>query len=598
MEKQIKWTWHACFLGTSFVFPKFFFHRNFFRILISFKLKDLAISALFCFSDWYAACKNNFRLPFYQFNWRHRFLTDTVGDGAKLVFEKISQEKEERLFVSFPRFRMFGILWLLIGLLLLMLSGMMTTAFAEEMTRAAPTWKTMSVDQKLDTLQEAALTLDESGAPTGPGVFGDLDTLWTCLAAFLVFFMQAGFALVETGFTRAKNACNIIMKNVMDFSIGSLLFWIVGFGLMFGTSYHGLFGTTGFFYDAGDSSFNWAFLIFQTVFCATAATIVSGAMAERTKFSSYLIYTVFISVLVYPIFGSWAWSGLAGGTGGWLERFGFLDFAGSTVVHSIGGWAALAGAIVIGPRIGKYTGHRINAIPGHNIPLAALGVFILWLGWFGFNPGSTTAVRGGDFAFIAVTTNISAAAGAIGAMVCSWVVFKKPDTSFTLNGALAGLVAITAGCDCISVPFAALTGWFAGFLVVGSCVLIDRLRIDDPVGAVSVHGVCGTWGTLAVGLFASEAGLFTGGGFHQLGIQALGAASAFLWAFPTCFILFKLIDVTVGLRVSVAEEEEGLDITEHGLHAYPPSMIGVGEALETPLMSPVGLPVCPFVEKV
>ncbi len=335
----------------------------------------------------------------------------------------------------------------------------------------------------------------------------DVDTLWTCIAAFLVFFMQAGFAMVEVGFTRAKNACNIVMKNLMDFSIGSLSFWLVGFGLMFGVSYRGFFGTSDFLFDAGDNNFNWAFLIFQTVFCATAATIVSGAMAERTRFSSYLIYTVGITVLVYPIFGSWAWGGLFHGAG-WLENVherlgmggenGFLDFAGSTVVHSIGGWAALAGAMVLGARLGKYNGKRIFPIPGHNIPIAALGVFILWLGWFGFNPGSTTAVGNGDFAFIAVTTNLSAAAGAVGAMVTSWLLFGKPDTSFALNGALAGLVAITAGCDVIQPHFAALTGLLAGILVVVSCIAFDRLRVDDPVGAISVHGVCGAFGTLAV----------------------------------------------------------------------------------------------------
>jgi len=277
------------------------------------------------------------------------------------------------------------------------------------------------------------------------------DILWTCLAAFLVFFMQAGFAMVESGFTRAKSACNIMMKNLMDFSIGSLTFWMIGFGLMFGAT-QGYFGTSFFFFDAdapGTSfdagagpeatagAFGWAFLIFQTVFAATAATIVSGAMAERTKFIGYLVYTVGITVIVYPIFGSWAWNGLVGSTGsGWLEGMGFLDFAGSTVVHSVGGWAALAGAIVIGARIGKYKDGKPQPIPGHNIPMGALGVFILWLGWFGFNPGSTTAIGGGDLAMIAVTTNLAAAAGAIGAMVTSWILFKKPDTSFALNGAL------------------------------------------------------------------------------------------------------------------------------------------------------------------
>ena len=447
---------------------------------------------------------------------------------------------------------------------------------------AAPTWDAMSVDQKLDTLKTSALELGDSGEVAGGNLYSETNSLWVCLAAFLVFFMQAGFAMVEAGFTRAKNACNIIMKNLMDFSIGSLTFWMLGFGLMFGTSASGLFGTSNFFYDAGSDSFNWAFLIFQTVFCATAATIVSGAMAERTKFSSYLICTVFITVIVYPIFGSWAWGGLFDG-GGWLEGRGFLDFAGSTVVHSIGGWAALAGAIVLGARLGKYKGKEIRAIPGHSIPLAGLGVFILWLGWFGFNPGSTTAVSGGSFAFIAVTTNISAAAGSVAAMVVSWIAFKKPDPSFALNGALAGLVAITAGCDIIPVPFAALTGAIAGGLVVLSCVFIDRLRIDDPVGAVSVHGVCGAWGTLAVGLFGSEVGLLLGGGAAQLGIQALGVAAAFIWAFPLCFAMFYIIKLTVGLRVDEEEEIEGLDIVEHGINAYPASFVNDIQSIYGPM---------------
>ncbi|PQO43098.1 ammonium transporter [Blastopirellula marina] len=417
---------------------------------------------------------------------------------------------------------------------------------------------------------------------------GDVDTLWTCLAAFLVFFMQAGFALVECGFTRAKNACNIIMKNLMDFSVGSLVFWLVGFGLMFGAT-NGFCGTNMFVFNGAsevaletnsNEGFNWAFLIFQTVFAATAATIVSGAMAERTKFVAYLCYSFLITLFVYPIFGSWCWGGLYAG-GGWLETEGFLvegknflDFAGSTVVHSVGGWAALAGAIVIGPRIGKYTADgKIKPIPGHNIPLAALGVFILWLGWFGFNPGSTTAVGGGSFAYIAVTTNLSAAAGAISALAVSWIMFKKPDTSFALNGALAGLVGITAGCDIMSPMFAAITGLVAGVLVVFSCVFFDKIKIDDPVGAVSVHGVCGAWGTLAIGLWAGDVGILTGGGAGQLIVQAIGVAAGFGWAFGTSLIIFLLIKFTIGLRVPAEEEIKGLDITEHGMYAYPPHLV-------------------------
>lgn len=416
---------------------------------------------------------------------------------------------------------------------------------------------------------------DATTAAPAVAAEADVDVLWTCLAAFLVFFMQAGFALVEAGFTRAKNACNIIMKNLMDFSIGSLAFWLVGFGLMFGAT-DGLIGTSGFLFDAdaegaiSGGSFGWAFLLFQTVFAATAATIVSGAMAERTKFVAYLVYSVAITVIVYPIFGSWAWNGLVEGTGsGWLEGKGFLDFAGSTVVHSIGGWAALAGAIVIGARRGKYTKDgKPQPIPGHNIPLAAIGVFILWLGWFGFNPGSTTAVGGGSFAKIAVTTNLAAAAGAVTAMITSWCLFKKPDVGFALNGALAGLVAITAGCDIMSPAMAALTGGIGGVICVFSVLGFDRIGVDDPVGAVSVHGVCGAWGTLAIGLFSSEAGL------GQLGVQALGVAAGFLWAFPVSFLIFFAIKKTIGLRVSEEEELTGLDVTEHGMQAYPSPMFG------------------------
>jgi len=320
----------------------------------------------------------------------------------------------------------------------------------------------------------------------------NINTVWTCIAAFLVFFMQAGFAMVEAGFTRAKNAVNILMKNLMDFSVGTIAFFLIGFGLMFGKS-NGLFGTTLFGLSGVEpgSDWNWTFLIFQTVFAATAATIVSGAMAERTKFVGYLAYSFAITLFIYPIFGSWAWGGLLDG-GGWLEGLGFLDFAGSTVVHSVGGWLALAGAIVLGPRIGKYAPDgKPKAILGHNIPLAALGVFILWFGWFGFNPGSTTT-GDGSIGYIAVTTNLAAAAGAIVAMSVSWMVMNKPDASMALNGALAGLVSITAPCDGVSPIGAILIGATGGALVVGSVLFIDRiLKIDDPVGAVSVHGVCG-----------------------------------------------------------------------------------------------------------
>jgi len=397
----------------------------------------------------------------------------------------------------------------------------------------------------------------------------NINIVWTCIAAFLVFFMQAGFAMVEAGFTRAKNAVNILMKNLMDFSVGTIAFFLIGFGLMFGKS-NGLFGTTLFGLGGVEpgADWNWTFLIFQTVFAATAATIVSGAMAERTKFVGYLAYSFFITLFIYPIFGSWAWGGLLDG-GGWLENLGFLDFAGSTVVHSIGGWLALAGAIVLGPRIGKYgPDGKPKAILGHNLPLAALGVFILWFGWFGFNPGSTTT-GDGSIGYIAVTTNLSAAAGAIVAMIVSWIVLKKPDASMALNGALAGLVAITAPCDGVSPMSAIVIGMVGGALVVFSVLFIDRvLKVDDPVGAVSVHGVCGLWGTLSVGLFNMETGLFCGGGLKQLGVQALGAGAAFMWAFGLGLVLFYAIKATIGLRVTPEEEAKGLDIGEHGMEAY------------------------------
>lgn len=389
--------------------------------------------------------------------------------------------------------------------------------------------------------------------------------LWTLVAAALVFFMQAGFALVESGFTRAKNSVNIMMKNLMDFSMGSIAYWAIGFGLMFGATTTGWFGTSGFFLSGwtpdGDP---WvlAFWMFQCVFAGTAATIVSGAMAERTKFTSYLMYSVCICAVIYPIFGSWAWGSLLNGNG-WLEKLGFIDFAGSTVVHSVGGWAALAGAIVLGPRIGKYgPAGEVRAIPGHNIPLAALGVFILWLGWFGFNPGSTTTADK-SIAMIFVNTNLAAAAGAVLAMITSWGMFKKPDIGMSLNGALAGLVGITAGCANVSPTSSIIIGAVAGSLVVISVYVIDRMHIDDPVGAVSVHGVCGAWGTLAAGLFNMG-----GPTMKIVTTQLIGIGAAFAWAFGTAFVLFKVIDMLFGLRVSQDEEMEGLDIGEHGASAY------------------------------
>ena len=390
--------------------------------------------------------------------------------------------------------------------------------------------------------------------------------LWTLIAAVLVFFMQAGFAMVESGLTRAKNAVNILMKNLMDFSMGSLFFWAIGFGLMFGASSTGWFGTSGFFlsdFSPGGDPWVLVFWLFQAVFAATAATIVSGAMAERTKFVGYIAYSAVLTALIYPIFGSWAWGSLFNGDG-WLEGFGFIDFAGSTVVHSVGGWAALAGAIVLGPRMGKYTKDGgIRPILGHNMPLAALGVFILWMGWFGFNAGSTTTADT-SIAMIAVNTNLAAAAGAILAMITSWIRFGKPEVGMSLNGALAGLVGITAGCANVTPPSAIIIGAVAGVLVVLSVLFFDAIKVDDPVGAVSVHGVCGAWGTLAAGIFN-----IGGTSGKIIGVQLLGIAACFIWTFVAAFAMFKIIDATIGLRVTPEEELEGLDYTEHGGNAYP-----------------------------
>ncbi len=397
-----------------------------------------------------------------------------------------------------------------------------------------------------------------------------LDMIWIITAASLVFFMQAGFTLVEVGLTRAKNAGNIIMKNLMDFSAGVIIFWMFGWAVMYGTSKLGLFGTDQFFLSGADPLRfrNW---MFQAVFAATSATIVSGAVAERTKFKAYLIYTVFISALIYPVVGHWIWN-----PSGWLKSIGFIDFAGSTVVHSTGGWAALMGAILLGPRRGKYIkgNGRITAkaLPGHNLPLVALGVFILWFGWFGFNAGSTLSGSDTRIGLITVATTLSGAAGAVSAMFTTWFLFGKPEPSMTLNGVLAGLVGITAGCSLVTPADAVIIGGVAGTLVVFSIEIIDKkLHIDDPVGAVSVHGISGIWGTLAVGLFAHTGevrGLFFGGGFKQAGIQLIGISSILLWVCGTSYILFSIIKVTTGLRVTEKDEMAGLDVGEHGIEAY------------------------------
>ena len=405
-----------------------------------------------------------------------------------------------------------------------------------------------------------------------------VDTVWMLLAAMLVFFMQPGFALCEAGFTRGKNTANILFKNFVDFCFGSILFWLLGFGFMFGSNGEGFIGMPHF----GDISFYESdlpvegFLIFQTVFCATAATIVSGAMAERTKFSMYCIYSVFISLLIYPISGHWTWGG------GWLMNgdetsfmmttFGatFHDFAGSAIVHSVGGVLAFVGAIALGPRLGKYgKDGKSRAIPGHNLMAAALGVFILWFGWFGFNPGSQLAASGEvnriAISHVFLTTNLAAAAGAIGTMFTSWIKYGKPSFSLTLNGVLAGLVAITAGCDLVSPLGASIIGLVAGIVLVFSIEFIDtKLHIDDPVGASSVHGVCGILGTLMTGLFALDGGALYGGGWGFFGAQCLGVLAIDAWAAVAGVVLFFGIKKFAGLRVDKRIEEEGLDIYEHG----------------------------------
>ncbi|MDD3244380.1 MAG: ammonium transporter, partial [Eubacteriales bacterium] len=397
-------------------------------------------------------------------------------------------------------------------------------------------------------------------------MYSSVDTIWVLLGGVLVFFMQAGFAMVETGFTRAKNAGNIIMKNLMDFAIGTLVFWAIGFGLMFAGDGK-LVGGLDFLIQGDYSSSipTAAFIIFQTVFCATAATIVSGAMAERTKFVSYCIYSAVISAVIYPISGHWIWGG------GWLAQLGFHDFAGSTAVHMVGGVAALIGAKMLGPRIGKYgKDGKPRAIPGHSLTLGALGVFILWFCWFGFNGCSTVSMTG-DSAIVSassifVTTNIAAATAATAVMLITWFRYKKPDVSMTLNGALAGLVAITAGCDAVSPVGSFFIGLIAAFVVVFGIEFVDKvLKIDDPVGAIGVHGMCGAVGTILTGFFALDGGVFYGGGFKFLGIQTLGVVSVIAWVAVTITVVFWIIKKTIGLRVSKEEEIAGLDIKEHGL---------------------------------
>jgi Amt family ammonium transporter len=456
---------------------------------------------------------------------------------------------------------------------------------------------------------EPAFTQEIADAIAGQKVA--LDTLWVMIAAFLVFFMNLGFALVESGFCRAKNTVNILFKNFVVFAVASIAFLVVGFGLMFGDG-NPLFGESGLFLVSGADNSPataaayqgvygslgwtgvplWAKFFFQLVFAGTAATIVSGAVAERIKFSSFLVFTLFMVGVIYPIGGHLVWGG------GWLASKGFLDFAGSTVVHSVGGWAALVGVLFLGPRLGKYgAGGKVNAIPGHNMTSAAVGVFVLWFGWFGFNPGSTMAADGASIAHVATTTNVAAAAGTLSSMIAAWVFLKKPDLGITLNGSLAGLVAITAPCAFVSVASALVIGLVAGVLVVAAVLFFDRVRVDDPVGATAVHLANGVFGTIAVGLFAdpsvapsaavAKPGLLLGGGMAQLGPQLLGVAvvAGVVLSLSAVFWLVTKL-VTGGIRVSAEEEIDGLDIGEHGNVAYPDFQVRSGGLFPTTAPAP------------
>jgi Amt family ammonium transporter len=390
--------------------------------------------------------------------------------------------------------------------------------------------------------------------------------LWMLLSGILVFFMQAGFTLVESGMTSSKNAVNIAMKNLLDICVGSITYWLVGYSLMYGDTSNGWFFWGGLFQGEG------ADLFFQTMFAATAATIVSGAIAGRTKFETYAIFTLVMTAIIYPISGGWQWQG-----SGWLTEIGFIDFAGSSIVHGVGGFAALVAAYMVGPRIGKYVNGEVMPIPGHNQVTATLGVFILWLGWFGFNGGSQLA-WGGDDAIgastVVMVTNLAAAAGGLGALITSWLYLKKSNLSMSLNGALAGLVSITAGCGNMTAPGAVMAGLIGGIIVVFSIEFIEKkLKIDDAIGAVSVHGIAGFWGTIVIGLWGVNGdvgiGLFNGGGASQFIAQLTGAIAYMIWAILLSFIVFSILKYTIGLRVTEEEELKGLDISEHGSIAYP-----------------------------
>ncbi len=464
---------------------------------------------------------------------------------------------------------------------------LMNSSFAQEVSPAAVEQAASAkVDPGKAPVPFTQELLDQlSGAKVA------MDTVWTLIAAFLVMFMALGFAMLESGFCRAKNTVNICSKNFIVFALTSLSFLRLGWGIMFGDG-NGFMGTSGLWllggadnspvtgdaYKGVYSAISWtgipleAKFLFQVVFTATAATIISGAVAERIKFSAFFLFSILMGAVLYPITGHWIWGG------GWLGSFGMWDFAGSTVVHSVGGWAALAGAILLGPRLGKFTKEgKVSPIPGHSIALATLGVFVLWFGWFGFNPGSTMAADWGSIGHIALTTNTAAAAGVVAATLFAWIVLGKPDLTMALNGGIAGLVAITAPCAFVSVGSAIIIGLAAGVLVVSSVLFFDRIRVDDPVGAISAHLTCGIWGTLAVGLFAQDQfapgttgdGLFFGGGGTLFFAQLVGVVAVGAFIFTASFAGWSLLKATIGIRVSPEEEFEGLDVGEHGIMAYP-----------------------------
>ncbi|WP_067768837.1 ammonium transporter [Nostoc sp. NIES-3756] len=475
-----------------------------------------------------------------------------------------------------------------------------TSKISNLVKRLSPSWQACIPLACLIVMGWSYVAVAQAPAPAGPTTAElkvALDTLWVAIAAFLVFFMNAGFCMLETGFCRQKNAVNVLAKNLIVFALSTVAFWAIGFGLMFGDG-NDFIGWNGFFLSGADnspaigtayqgvfSSLNWtgvplaAKFLFQLVFAGTAATIVSGAVAERIKFVDFLIFSVLLVGIAYPITGHWIWGA------GWLADLGFWDFAGSTVIHSVGGWAALMGAAFLGPRIGRYQDKQVVALPGHNMSIATLGCLILWLGWFGFNPGSVMAADPNAITHIALTTNMGAAVGGIAATVTAWVYLGKPDLSMIINGILAGLVGVTASCAYISVPSAAVIGLIAGILVVFAVPFFDKLGIDDPVGATSVHLVCGIWGTLAVGLFSvgpggyswmvdaagnkvGPHGLFVGGGFNSLIAQVIGILCVGGITVLLSSVFWLALKATLGIRVTREEELEGLDIGEHGMEAY------------------------------